>query len=301
MTGVILGGEEMPAIQYVDATAANSVRVDGLPFAPTTGTNQGAVDDNWHVRTGFGNESTVFTADEAGGENAPMLKTVLTGVEPGLHDVFAYFWCDSGGDWRLQAGLANNALKIYRVRGTQHAQEGEFASAVEIDDAGRGLYRAYLGRVEVTSGGNLEVFIDDHSGSDGSRIWYDGIGYAPVPAFEQWQIANFGNSTVAEAARSADPDGDGQNNESESQWGTDPLSTSSYLGASVANPEGHIAVTWTSAPGVDYVIEYSSNLNTDWQVLTTKTGDPAPAQTTTYEDFVPPNVPRRFYRVRLAP
>lgn len=242
----------------------------------------------------------MFTADEGTSEDAPVIKTAVGGMAAGLYDVFVYFWCDSGADWRVQAGLAADDLKLFRVRGAQHAQYDEFTSPVVIDEVGRGLYRAYLGRADLADGQSLLVFVDDATGSNASRVWYDGIGYSPVPAFEQWQIQHFGNTTVTEAARGADPDGDGQNNKSESQWGTDPLSSSSHLGAEVANQDGHIAVTWTSAPGVEYVIEYSSDLSSDWQVLTTLAGDPPPAQTTTYEDLVSSDVPRRFYRVRLA-
>lgn len=304
VVGVILGSEENKAkIQYVDATLTNTSRVDGQAFNPTSGANDGAADGNWHLRTGVGNGASVFTADEVAAENAPPIKTTVPGMRKGMYDVFVYFWCDSAADWRIQAGLATSNLNLFRTRGAQHAQYEESSGPLTISEVGRGLYRAYVGRADLAENASLEVVVDDHTGSSGSRVCYDGIGYVPVPSFEQWQIAHFGNFTVSAADPTADPDGDGLSNESEFQWGSDPQNVASRFGASAfrSGGSGAVTVTWTSVPGEIYVIEYNSDLKGGWQTLATKTGDPSPATTTSFDDPISADVPRRFYRVRIGP
>ncbi|MCA8973769.1 MAG: BNR-4 repeat-containing protein, partial [Planctomycetes bacterium] len=78
---------------YHDATTANTTLANGAAANPTgPSSTQGADDGRWHLRSGYGNGGEVWTASETGAEDAPTLRTRLTGVAAGRHDVFLVFW-----------------------------------------------------------------------------------------------------------------------------------------------------------------------------------------------------------------
>ncbi len=181
VTGVVIRDtEQLCWVEYLDADLSNTTRADGLAFNPTTGSSQGAADNNWHLRTGFANGSNVFTADENDSESVPTLETTVTDLSEGTYDVFAYFWSAMDADWRILAGLSEDNLMVYRRRGSQQADETQFDTTLLLDEANRSLYRAYLGRIDLAQGESISVFIDDDSTADSGRIWYDGIGFAEV-------------------------------------------------------------------------------------------------------------------------
>jgi hypothetical protein len=173
--------EELGLVNYVDATAANTTHSDGSALvstgpSPNTGPNDGV----WHHKTGAGNGGSVFTADESGSESVPTLKTTAFGIDAGTYDVFAFFWTDVNQDWQMRAGFEENNLMLFRRRGSQQTSVEDFTSSLITDEGTRSLYRAYLGRVGLTEGGTIDVFIDDSTGSGTQGVWYDGIGYALV-------------------------------------------------------------------------------------------------------------------------
>lgn len=172
--------EQYGEVTFVDADGTNTSLADGSPAA-FTGPNAstGAADGAWHFRTGVGNNG-VLAADEQGEEDAPMLRTTVSGVEPGAYDVFAYFWSDVNQDWQIEAGLSADSLNLFRIRGSQQAEAEHFADAVVVDEGSRSLYRAYLGRTQVAEGDSIQAFIDDSIGSDSARVWYDGLGISRV-------------------------------------------------------------------------------------------------------------------------
>ncbi|MBX3427838.1 MAG: BNR-4 repeat-containing protein [Pirellulales bacterium] len=177
--------EQLGLVTYVDATTANTTRLNGTPVGATgPNGNAGANDNLWHVRTGVGNGGSVFASSESGFENAPMLKTTLSGLADGTYDMFAYFWSNASADWRLLAGLESDNLVDFRRYGSQHATADQFTSIETVSAEGNSmlLYRAYLGRRTVAGGENVDVFIDDWQSLSGSaiRTWYDGVGYALV-------------------------------------------------------------------------------------------------------------------------
>ena len=185
VVGIVDDGAVPNLVNYVDANSTNTMFASGAAMTTTTPSGTvGADDDQWHERTGFGNAGSVFTSNESGTEDAEMLKTTIEGLEDGMYDVFAYFWSDTDEDWRLMAGLEADNLMDFRMRGSQHAVEEQFANVVTVSANNNDLqlYRAYLGTAEVVGGDDLEVFVDDwqtRNGS-GSRTWYDGVGYALV-------------------------------------------------------------------------------------------------------------------------
>jgi hypothetical protein len=179
--------QSLGPVTYIDANASNTMYAGGAALT-TTGPSggQGALDNLWHRRTGYGNGGSVLTSSETGFENAPMLKTTINGsaLKDGTYDIFAYFWSNKDEDWRLLAGLDENNLIDFRRYGSQLAEADQFAAieTVSADNNALQLYRAYLGRVDLAGGADINVFIDDWQSISGSaiRTWYDGVGYALV-------------------------------------------------------------------------------------------------------------------------
>ena len=130
-----------------------------------------------------------------------------------------------------------------------------------------------------------------------------------VTAFQAWQQLHFGCTLCPQAAASADPDGDGQNNLAEFLAGTDPNSAGSALNILSLAPAGQdVSVTWTTAGGRTNIVQATSggvngSYATNFTDLTgliaiSGSGD----VTNNYLDVGgATNKPGRYYRVRLAP
>ncbi|MEZ6015469.1 MAG: BNR-4 repeat-containing protein [Planctomycetota bacterium] len=176
---------ELPfdAAQYYDATDQNTTRADGSPVSATgPSANQGANDGRWHRLTGLGNGGEVWASSDAGGENAPLLRTRLSGLAPGVHDVYVAFWSNPTSAWSLRAGLAPTALRHLEKKSAQSVGSSDFAGSVVISGPGVRLYHAWLGRADVPATGELDVYVDDIDvGQSGlTRTWYDGVAVARV-------------------------------------------------------------------------------------------------------------------------
>jgi BNR repeat-containing family member len=200
-------GEVQSLVNYVDANTSNTKYASGAALQTSTpSASAGPLDNLWHERTGSGNGGSVLTSSETGFENAPMLKTTIAGstLEDGTYDVFAYFWSHVDEDWRVMAGLDNNNLIDFRRYGSQLAEADQFASieTVSADNNGIQLYRAYLGRVQVANGADIDVFIDDWQSTVGSaiRTWYDGVGYALITDVVHGLAGDFNGDMIVDAA-----------------------------------------------------------------------------------------------------
>jgi hypothetical protein len=203
------GDEELGLVNYVDANASNTMFASGAALT-TTGPSgaSGALDGQWHERTGFGNGGSVLTSSETGTENAPTLKTTIDGaaLDDGTYDIFAYFWSDDDEDWRLLGGFDNPSvtpLVDFRRFGSQHAEADQFESieTVSANSNDLQLYRAYIGRSEVVGGADIEVFIDDWQSFTGSaiRTWYDGVGYALVSPIGPLLVGDYNEDGIVDA------------------------------------------------------------------------------------------------------
>jgi hypothetical protein len=176
-------GQSVGKIGYTDATLNNTTVANGNPLTATgPSANGGATDNQWHRRTGFGNDNEVFTAGEGGDENAPALRTTVADVAAGEYDVFAYFWANPLEEWQIAAGLSESELRTFRKDFAEQASADDFAATVVLAGDTVSLYQAYLGRVKLTSAGALPVFVDDSPFGIGTstRTWYDGVGLAAV-------------------------------------------------------------------------------------------------------------------------
>ncbi|MEO5803498.1 MAG: immunoglobulin domain-containing protein [Verrucomicrobiota bacterium] len=197
IVGMIFQNEIQDPLTYVDATPANTLRADGLAFTPTSGTNDGPGGDNqWHWRTdaALGNAGTLFTVGELTPfvEDAPVLKTTISGLTAGTYDLFALYWSPVNADWRLQAALdydgdgsvSNEQMNAFERIGTQASHINEFTGTVLTEQSTNRLYRGYVGRKTIAAGELLDVFVDNlplaTATSSGTRTWYDGIAYRSV-------------------------------------------------------------------------------------------------------------------------
>ncbi|MEP6662832.1 MAG: immunoglobulin domain-containing protein, partial [Verrucomicrobiota bacterium] len=197
IVGMIFQNEIQYKLTYVDATPANTLRADGLPFTTTTGTNDGDGGDNqWHWRTDavLGNAGTLLTAGELTPytEDVPVLKTTISGLAAGTYDLFALYWSPVNADWRLQAALdydgdgvvTNEQMNVFERIGTQASHTNEFLGTILTEQSTNRLYRGYVGRKTIAAGETLEVFVDSvplaTATSSSTRTWYDGVAYRRV-------------------------------------------------------------------------------------------------------------------------
>ncbi len=181
----IVEAPELPfdAAVYHDATPQNTTRADGTPVGATAPTpSVGANDGLWHRRTGFGNGGEVWTASETGNEDVPALRTRLTGLAPGEHDVYVSFWSNPTQAWSLRAGLMPTGLRHLEKQSAQSVSGSEITGSVVLAAPNARLYYAWLGRADVPASGELDIYVDDlPSGqSGGTRTWYDGVALARI-------------------------------------------------------------------------------------------------------------------------
>ncbi len=178
-------------MQYIDATAENTALADGSEFTSTgPASDQGAVDNQWHLRTGFGNGNSVFTSSEISGEDAPQLRTTVTLPDSGLYDIWVNFWANPAQDWRINAGLSEDSMQVFRHMASQQVVDGAHSLPIVLTGEGNTfLYQAYIGRIYSQRDETHYVYIDDHAVAAGStslssggiaRTWYDGVSYASV-------------------------------------------------------------------------------------------------------------------------
>lgn len=223
-SALLLAGHVRGAVSYVDATsgaAGNTALADAALFSPPLNGTTGA-DNNWEQRTVYGSGGNIFEAGGETAENAPELKTRLSGLAPGAaYKIYAYFWDATGTaeSWSIRAGFSpgagTNALyapadisaslgatSAVLASGLAHATN---AAPTVFVEGNRTLYAALVGTASADTNGAVAVYIDDRPSGIGAnaRTWYDGLGYALVDP-------------------SADDDGDGLTNAQEAALGTNP-------------------------------------------------------------------------------
>lgn len=175
--------ERYSLVTYIDANQSNTTEADNSPFTPTDPSGSpGVGDDQWHEFTEYGNEGSCYTSNESP-EDAPMLKTTISGMSDGTYDVFAYFWCGPSENWGVAGGFSTSDILYFNRQSSQHTEESDFLGSVSVIDFDVMLYRIYIGRRQVTGGAAIDVYIDDHDDSlvnGANRTTYDGVGVARV-------------------------------------------------------------------------------------------------------------------------
>jgi hypothetical protein len=118
--------------------------------------------------------------------------------------------------------------------------------------------------------------------------------------YDCWAAGYFPNPSLPEAARTADPDGDGLNNEGEHAAGTDPKDASSVLrilALTIQSQPLQAVLGWQSASSRSYIIEFASDPDGPWSALGPAV--PSAGNTTQTGINLLSGEPKRFYRVRL--
>ena len=190
IVGLIESEEDILTQQvYTDADLNNTTLADGSSLIPTgPDGNRGPADDQWHQRSGFGNGGSVFTSAELDGEDAPRLKTTVTVSDTGLYQIWINFWSNPSEDWRIEAGLSEDRMQMFRQMASKQVEEEDHHNVLVLRGSGNTfLYQAYLGRVHLRDTNSFVVYVDDNAiqtGSSGTliggtaRTWYDGISYS---------------------------------------------------------------------------------------------------------------------------
>ncbi|MDH7605153.1 MAG: T9SS type A sorting domain-containing protein [Melioribacter sp.] len=182
--------EKISKKNYIDASIVNTFLEDGSPIVITgPDSNSGAADNKWHLRTGYGNNNTIFTSSEIRGENAPVIKTKITVPENGTYDIWVNFWANPSADWRIKSGLSLDNMQTYRHIACQSVDENDYEVPLTANQSNYFLYQAYVGRIVINDDLSFYIYIDDNAIRTGTtntltgdltRTWYDGISYAKV-------------------------------------------------------------------------------------------------------------------------
>jgi hypothetical protein len=209
-------------ITYVDASSGaggNTTLANGTPFAPPLNGTTGA-DNQWEQRTVFGAGENIYEAGgENAAENAPELRTTLSGLAPGgQYNLHAYFW-DPGStteDWCLRAGFSANpgANPVYSaadaVTDLGGATGAVLASSLShavapgvFTEGGRNLLAALIGNRTADAQGKIQVFIDDLPAATtvNRRTWYDGLGYEAAAPPNPPNPVNYVDANLANTSR----------------------------------------------------------------------------------------------------
>jgi hypothetical protein len=188
------------AITYLDATSGaggNTTLSDGSVFNPPPDSVTG-LDNNWETRN-YGTGGNVYEAGGEVAENAPEIRTTISGLVPGArYSIYVFFWDAVGTteNWSVRAGLTSNpgANQLYSAAdatNTLGAKAGVLASTLNyagtpplLTEANRLMLAAQLGTATADGAGTIRVFVDDKPSTIGAnnRSWYDGVGTAPAPA-----------------------------------------------------------------------------------------------------------------------
>jgi hypothetical protein len=176
--------EKIDRVSFFDAGTDNTTNADGNAFTPTGPSGStGAPDNLWHEYTGYGSGGSCYTAGDGGTENAPAIKTTISGLADETYDVFAYFWSHPAKDWGIRGGFTPSGMLNFNKQSSQHAYASQFTGTIEVIDDEAILYRVYIGRRNISGGASIDVYIDDYDTSFGNRptrTTYDGIGVARV-------------------------------------------------------------------------------------------------------------------------
>jgi hypothetical protein len=168
-------------------------------------------------------------------------------------------------------------------------------------DPSSGLFKAISGSPFANTG--PQNFTPPGTNADGDGGWVLLLeDPPPLTPFQQWQLKYFNCTNCPQAAATADPDGDGQNNLAEFTAGTNPTdANSAFRIISVGQETSNIRVTWKTVGGTTNVVEVASVLTNGFSALSsnlliTGSGD----VTTNFLDVGgATNGPNRFYHVRL--
>jgi len=165
LLGRVAGGQGPPPVVYVDASggpAGNTVRAsDGDPFSwyAIPGSSQ---DGLWGL-VASGHEGTLFEAGGPGGtEDAPPIKTTLTGLTPGqTYRLWVHYRSAMDANGCVRAGLSPVALTLFDRLGAGGATAGG-AGVLNLDMGAAGVLRDPLGGPAFAANGGTGAVFSGH-------------------------------------------------------------------------------------------------------------------------------------------
>lgn len=177
---VRVGEAGMPSgtiYNYTDAnwTAGGNTVVASDGSTPTVAANNTQPAALWSPRTPFANGGSVLQGRLDGNvDNAPTLRTTISGLNPGQqYDVLVNYWTDGSG-WQILAGDSAGSLTLFNVGNSVNTTGLTFDSLVLTTEGNRTMLGAPL-TMTANGSGEIEVFIDEMSATPNPRTWYDGI------------------------------------------------------------------------------------------------------------------------------
>jgi hypothetical protein len=277
---------------YVDATSGsggNTTLANGGTFTPPLNVTIGA-DQNWEQRTVFAASGNIYESGGEASENAPELRTTITGLTPGAtYQIHVHFWDGSGtgAAWNLRAGLsANPGANTLFANPAESAGIGATAAVLAssltyttapslFTEGDRTMFAAPLGNAVADSGGGIQVYIDDMPSTGANRrAFYDGVSYRlvsppPVTGPITYTDATLSN-TVRRDGQPLVPAAQG-NTTIDQNWETRTLGNNATVFESNADgPEDAplLATTLTGlTPNSDYVLyAYFWHDGRDWRL-----------------------------------
>lgn len=204
-------------LTYLDATSGaggNTTLSDGSLFEPPLNGTTGA-DNRWEQRTSFASGGTVYESGGEAAEDAPELRTTITGLTPGgSYTVYAHFWDGSGTgpNWTLRAGFTSDAGNhvIFAnpdAAATLGAVEAAPASSLDyataptvFTEGDRTMFAGRVGTTTADASGEIQVFLDDLPSTNGPnlRSWFDGLSHEPA---SDENLVTYVDATLANTSR----------------------------------------------------------------------------------------------------
>jgi hypothetical protein len=144
------------------------------------------------------------------------------------------------------------------------------------------------------------VAVDSGSIAVGSLSLANTVSIFQTDPYETWAAPFFPDLNAANAARTADPDGDGVSNLLESIAGTDPLNAASLLRATaLSTAGGNLGITFQTVSGKFYRLMKTTDLRNYSLVPGQDSINATGASTTINLGPITPGSPRQFYRLEV--
>ena len=166
---------QAPHGTVVNATSGNTVGAVDPWFTVPPDYSQN--DNKWTL---WGGDTWLayggLTGQFGAGENAPMLTTTATGLDPGrIYDVYVLLLGDSPTTNGIQAAISGDTLQTYMLEDSLRTTLGAHGGNVQ----DRPVYEAKIGQVQGVS--EVSIDVDDDQANFFSCIYY-GLAYEDVGA-----------------------------------------------------------------------------------------------------------------------
>jgi PKD repeat protein len=325
-------------VSFTD-TSTGPINSSFWDFGDGSLTNFAAPTDVTHLYSTSGVYTVTLVASNAAGVSTATQTNLISVLEPFAAWQLKYFGCtncpaaagtaDPDGDGAnnadefLAGTVPTNAASVFRIISVaQNGHDivitwqtaGGRTNAVQAGNTGNDGYRTnslqdISGSVIISGAGDVITNYVDVGGATNTparfyRVRLAPAGVPPVTPFQIWQSSYFGCTNCPQAAATADPDGDGQDNQTEFLTGTDPTNgASAFRIVAVAREGDNIRVTWDSGAGRTNLVESADGLISGYSAVSPQllVGGSGVVKMDYVHVGGATNTPVRFYRVRWLP